>query len=115
MRPKEKTRPRGGAGRASELICLAAIDLENSPATHVVQAAISVRPPSAKMLAVLRRDALAEAALIAARAGASIAVCASGSSLPALESALRALRAATVEALNQFRALERDEMGGACK
>ena len=67
------------------------------------------------MTALLRRDSLAEAALIAARAGASIACCASGASLPALEAALRALRSATVEALSQFRALERDEMGGACK
>jgi hypothetical protein len=64
---------------------------------------------------LLRRDSLAEAALIAARAGASIACCASGASLPALEAALRALRAATVEAIAQFRALEKDEIGKACK
>ena len=67
------------------------------------------------MTTLLHRDALAEAALIAARAGASIACCASGASLPALEAALRALRSATTDALATFRALERDEMGGACK
>lgn len=63
--------------------------------------------------ALLLRDTLAEAALIAARAAASIACCASGASLPALEAALRALRAATVEALATFRALEKDEIGKA--
>jgi hypothetical protein len=62
---------------------------------------------------LLRRNALAEAALIAARAGASIACCASGASLPALEAALRALRSATIDALATFRALEKDEIGKA--
>lgn len=65
------------------------------------------------MTTLLHRDALADAALIAARAGASIACCASGASLPALEAALRALRSATTEAIAQFRALENDEIGKA--
>jgi hypothetical protein len=43
MRPKEKTRPREGAGRDFELICLAAINSEDSPALIVLQAAISGR------------------------------------------------------------------------
>lgn len=63
--------------------------------------------------ALLRRETLAGAALIAAHAAASVACCASGASLPALEAGLRALRTATVEALTTFRALEKDEIEGA--
>ena len=58
MKLKEKTRPRGNAGRASKMICLAAINSEDSPVTHVLQAALigrrfGLKPATAATVAAL--------------------------------------------------------------
>lgn len=54
----------------------------------------------------LNRDALAEAAVIAARAAATLSLCAGTASLPALEAGIHVLRNATIEACRLFRELE---------